>query len=301
MLIDPVDPQTMYIVNGYGTNPTIHKSTNGGVDWTALNPDPTHIVSSELFVQSIAMDPFDHSHLAVTFHEGCGASSPYSWCFSQSKDAGATWAVFSGPVTIPNWTLPAAGWVEASSISILGSSAYLIVSPDGVWYTGDAGATWTLVVAEIVNASYNGSTYIGPDGTLYIGDNAGPVFVSSPASGQTPPFAVYQAPTLPVPQPRLPYQTGLSPAVMLLANSPQVTQIIDDGVSLYAAPSPTTTGTSTSFWTALLSNTKAWTQMPDKICANNMCQGSNELAYDSVNHIIYSASGSAGLWRLVTR
>jgi photosystem II stability/assembly factor-like uncharacterized protein len=34
----------MYMNNGYGNEPTIYKSTNGGVDWTALNPDPEHLV-----------------------------------------------------------------------------------------------------------------------------------------------------------------------------------------------------------------------------------------------------------------
>jgi photosystem II stability/assembly factor-like uncharacterized protein len=298
MLIDPVDPQTLYINNGYGTNPTIYKSTNGGVDWTALDPDPTHQISSGVFVQAIAMDPYDHTHLAVTFHVGCGASSPYSWCFSRSTDAGNTWTIFDGPKSIPNWTVPDSGWIEASSISILGPSSYLVLSPDGVWYTGDGGGTWTLVVAQIDETSYAGSTHILPDGTLYIGDSPGSIFYSSAAPSESPPFALYQAPTLPVPQPRLPYQTGLSPAVMPLTGSPQVTQIIDDGVSLFASNN---LGQNAPFWTAPLANTTAWTQMPDMICANGTCRGSNELGYDSVNHIVYSANWGAGLWRLVTR
>jgi hypothetical protein len=298
MLIDPVAPATLYVNNGYGDNPTLYKSSNGGVDWTALNPDPTGEVSGGPFVQAIAMDPFDHEHLAVTFHAGCGTASPFRWCFSTSTDSGATWTVFDGPTTIPNWTVPDSGWIEATSISILGAAAYVVLSPDGVWYTGDGGGTWTLVVAQIDTTSYAGSTHILPDGTLYIGDSAGSIFYSAPAPTQTPPFAVYQAPALPVPQPRLPYQTGLSPAVMPLVGSPQVTQIIDDGVTLYGSNN---LGQNAPFWKAPLATPTAWTQMPDSICTGTVCRGSNELAYDAVHHVVYSANWGAGLWRLVTR
>jgi hypothetical protein len=41
--------------------------------------------------------------------------------------------------------------------------------------------------------------------------------------------------------------------------------------------------------------------MPDSICAGDTCRGSNEMAYDSLNHIVYSANWGSGLWRLVTR
>ena len=299
MLIDPAHPENMYINNGYGMNPTIYKSTNGGTDWTALEPDPTHqIMGGQTFVQAIAMDPFDPNHLAVTFHLGCGQSAPYKWCFSHSTDAGASWNVFNGPVTIPNWQVPDAGWIEGSSISILGPTNFMVLSPDGVWYTGDTGNTWTLVIAQIDATSYAGSTHIGPDGTLFIGDAAGSLFFSAPAPGQTPPFAVYQAPTLPVPMPRLPYLTGLSPAVTEIPNSPPVTQIVDDGVNLYAMDN---LSVGASFWTAPLAARGPWTQMPDKICVGDTCRGSNEMAYDSLNHIVYSANWGSGLWRLVTR
>jgi hypothetical protein len=165
-----------------------------------------------------------------------------------------------------------------------------------VYFTSDGGRTWTLVLAEIDNTSYAGSTHIVPDGTLVIGNSAGPLYASAPAPGHTPPFALYQAPSLPVPQPRLPFQTGLSPAVTPIMNAPQGTQIIDDGVNLYAS-----TSTNPPFWKAPLSNTTAWTHMTDAICMNNVCRGSNEVAYDAVHHVIYAANWGAGLWRLVTR
>ncbi len=296
MLIDPVEPQTLYVNNGYGSGPTLYKSVDGGVHWASLNPDPDLVVGKgSPFVQAIAIDPRDHMHLAVTFHDDCG--SPYTpWCFSRSSDGGATWKEFNGPTSVPGFTID--GWMEASSISILGPSSYIVLSPGGVYFSGDEGGTWTLVLAQIDDASYAGSTHIGPDGTLYIGDSAGTLYTSAPAPTREPPFAIYQAPMLPVPQPRLPFQTGLSPAVTALAGSPQAVAIIDDGVSLFASTSSTQ---SPPFWTAPLSDTTAWTQMPDSICVGSLCRGSNELAYDADHHIVYSASWGAGLWRLVTR
>jgi hypothetical protein len=296
MLIDPAHSEVLYINNGYGTDPTLYKSTNGGVDWTELAPDPEHVTGTGApFVQAIALDPRDGAHLAVTFHANCGA--PYTpWCFSQSPDGGATWHLFNGPTSVPGFTIT--GWMEASSISVLGSTSYLALSPGGVYFTADGGGTWTLVVAEIDATSYAGSTHVLPDGTLYIGDSGGLVFTSAAAPGHDPPFALYEAPTLPVPTPRLPFQTGLAPAVMALANSPQVTQIIDDGVSLFGSNN---LAQGASFFTAKLADPTAWTQMPDEICVGAVCRGSNELAYDSAHHIVYSASWGAGLWRLVTR
>ncbi|HEX7454108.1 MAG TPA: hypothetical protein VF294_17565, partial [Polyangiaceae bacterium] len=197
-----------------------------------------------------------------------------------------------------NWQVPDAGWIEGSSISILGATHFLVLSPDGIWYTADNGGTWTLVVAAIDTTSYAGATHITSDGTLFIGDASASVFYSDPAPTQTPPFAIYQAPSLPVPTPRLPYLSGLSPAVTEIVGSPQVTQIIDDGVNLYGIDN---LSIGASFWTAPLVAKSPWKQMPDKLCVGFVCRGSNELAYDSLNHIVYSGNWGAGLWRLVTR
>jgi hypothetical protein len=296
MLIDPSHPDVLFVNNGYGTDPTLYKSTDSGVNWTALNPDPEQVTGPGApFVQAIAMDPFDSAHLAVTFHADCGA--PYTpWCFSESSDGGATWHEFNGPTSVPGFKIT--GWMEASSISILGPSSYVVLSPGGVHFSADGGATWTLVVAEIDNTSYAGSTHILPDGTLYLGDSGGSLYYSAPAPTHAPPFALYQAPTLPVASPRLPFQTGLSPAVQPLANSPHVTQIVDDGISLFASDS---FAQAAPFYTAQLSDTTTWTQMPDKICSGDVCRGSNEMAYDVAHHVVYSANWGAGLWRLVTR
>jgi hypothetical protein len=287
MLIDPVTPATMYMNNGYGNNPTIYKSVNGGVDFKALNPDPKHLVATGggvPFVQSIAMERTNHLHLAVTFHENC-ASPLTPMCLSQSFDGGTTWTLINGPTSIPNWTID--GWLEGTAISILGSTSIILSGPAGIWYTGNSGTSWKQIVAQGFTANYAGSTHVGSNGVLFIGanNNAGPngIFTAAAASGSSPPFATASG---------LLSVTGLSKA-------PPSTVIIDDGLNLYATN--TAGDDSQPVWTAPLAAPTTWKQMPDKMCNGSTCRGSNEMAYDAVHHVIYSASWGAGLWRLVSQ
>jgi hypothetical protein len=282
LLIDPVEPSVMYMDNGYGNNPTIYKSTNGGVDWKALNPDPAKVVGTPYpFVQAIAIDPFNHSHLAVTFHENCAA--PYhGLCLSESDDGGNTWKEFNGPP-------PIQGWQEGASVNIIGPTHYIFVGPGGIWYTGDTGAQWTELATQSITASYAGATHIASDGTLYVGGGSDVLF-SPPAPNMVPPFAIGKG----------------TPSLSVLPQSPGVTFIVDDGVNLFASPGY---GSSAQeFFTAPVSAPSSWKQMPDSICGPTIgsytgqnCRGANEMAYDGIHHVVYSANWHSGLWRLVTR
>jgi photosystem II stability/assembly factor-like uncharacterized protein len=278
LLVDQTEPQTMYTANGYGNDPTIFKSSDYGVNWTALNPDPTHTLATVTnFVQAIAIDPFDHKHLALTFHDNCTAPHKVL-CFSQSTDAGDTWTVFDGPSSIPGWTI--SGWEEGASISILGKSNYVYTAGAGIWYTGDGGTTWTQIAPQYIMGSYAGTTMIAPDGTLYIGGNN--LFTSAAAAGQVPPFDLDK-----------------SKMITKLANSPNANVLVTDGVNIYAGPTPGTV--MQPYWTAPLSDPTNWTHMPDQICGHLGCRGPNEMAYDPNHHVIYSANWGAGIWRLVTQ
>jgi hypothetical protein len=275
-LIDQVEPSVMYLANGYGDSPTVYKSTNGGVDWTALNPDPAKAVGMPYpFVQSIAIDPFNHGHLAVTFHADC--SSPYNgFCLSESEDGGGTWKEFNGPSAIT-------GWLEGASINIIGPTHYIVVGSQGVWYSGDTGGHWTQLGTQWVTAPYSGVTHIGPDGTLYVGAGNS-VMYSPPAPNMVPPFAIGSG----------------TPSLSVLSQSPGVTFLVDDGVNLYATPSYGYNDQ--EFFSAPLGNLSSWKQMPDKICSpGGKCRGADEMAYDAAHHVVYAANWAAGLWRLVTR
>jgi hypothetical protein len=275
LLDDPTNAGVLYAVVGYGSY-GLYKSTDHGVDWALLDTDPTKATKSSMgFVQAIGMMPTQTQDLVVTFHSNC--SSPMSaLCLSQSSDGGGTWTVFNGP---PG----ASGWTEAATIGYLAPKTYLYLG--GVLgYTNDGGLTWTAPsfvdsmgkpMTPGAQESYAGSFDHGPDGTVYLATPGG-VFASQ---GSTP---------------------GQSWA--LLANSPQSTIVVDDGVSLYATNTWSGNGQYGNgdgqvFWTAPLAQPTQWTKMK----APASPRGGYEFAYDSAHHILYSANMIGGLWRLVTR
>jgi hypothetical protein len=158
IIIDPVDPNVMYVINGYGGPPSLFKSTDAGTDWDATFPDKG-VVAEAIggnFTQAVSMDPTDHDHLVVTFHFNCsGTYAPM--CMAESKDAGASWRIFKGP---------GSGWSEGANPIVLGSTTWLYSEGGGVHYTSDSGATW-----EKVAPGGNGQIYRAADGTMYLGSN----------------------------------------------------------------------------------------------------------------------------------
>jgi photosystem II stability/assembly factor-like uncharacterized protein len=281
LLVDPVAPATMYVDNGYGDSDTLFQSTNGGVDWAPLDIDPCG-VTAPAFSQAVAMDPNNHLHMALTFHETCGATGSKTcnvplpttpMCLSQTTDGGQTWSYINGPTSQQGLT----GWQEAASLMVLGPMSYLLLTPDnGGWLTLDGGATWKNEIATYnIYGSYAGSAHLAPDGTLYVGvSNMG--IYSSRAD------ATHQ----------------LGELWTFIVGSPAAsgaTVFVDDGVDIYMSNGGITNGH--PYYWAPLSNTATWTNMapPTDPAA------ANEFAYDAARHLIYAASIDAGLWRLHTR
>jgi hypothetical protein len=257
MMIHPDNPQILYTNNGYGNDPTIYKSTNGGVDWTALIPDPARGVQS--FVQAIAMNPDDPEHIAITFHDNCKAPLN-GLCLSYSTDGGASWHLFNGPSAL-------SGWIEAATLSILGPTNYFFAAKGG-WYTADTGKTWTKVSGDDFTASYAGSTNLAPDGTLYVaGANS-----------------LYSSRSNPI-----------GSTITKVTNGVHASVVINDGVNLFASYAWDYGGQ--PYYTAKVSNPNVWTHMPSPKCG----RGPNQMAIDTVHHIVYSANWGAGLWRLISR
>jgi photosystem II stability/assembly factor-like uncharacterized protein len=269
MQIDPNDPQTMYVANGYGGPPSLFKTTNGGVDWDDLFPPGSAVnqaTEAGSFTQAVGMDGNDPHHLVVTFHTNCkGTLAPF--CMAETKDAGATWRLFKGP--------PAAkGWSEASSVTVLGDTSWLLTSPDlyGAFYTGDSGNTWTEVIKGPIYSNYTGNAYRAPDGALYVGVANTGVFVSR-ADATHP----------------------LGSMFTQLANSPQASTLVSDGVTLFASFGWDASGQ--PMYTAPLSDTSSWTHVKTTVIG----RGSGNLVYDSAHHIVYSPNDAFGVWRVVTR
>jgi len=261
--IDWSDPNVMYVTNGYGTEPSVYKSTNGGVDWDdVFAPDGAvvHTVGPPLFTQDVAMDPADSRHLVVSFHENCTGNYAPS-CLAETKDAGATWRLFKAPTS---------GWQESANFTILGTMSFLLASPSGVFFTSDAGQSWTKVINDAAYGSYDHGAYLGPNGTLYMGAGSG-VYASDPHAGTGP----------------------IGSAWTKMANSPHGNAIVSDGVHLFVGDG---IYQGANVYRAPLSDLTTWTKMPFA-----GTRSATRFEYDPTRHVIYSANWGAGLWRLVTQ
>jgi photosystem II stability/assembly factor-like uncharacterized protein len=160
MVIDPVDPQIIYTVAGYGTN-GLFKTTNGGVDWKQIFP--ADVAASFIFngfTARVVMDPTDHLHIVATPHFTCQGNHSMG-CMLESEDGGSTWKVIENT--------PSAA--EGTGIILLDRTTWLWADPfGGLWRTTDRGASWKQV--------YKGNAW----DSIYRLKN-GTYLVSSPGQG----------------------------------------------------------------------------------------------------------------------
>ena len=151
LVIDPITPDVMYTVEGYGTS-GLWKSTNAGVDWTNVL---TPAISAAFYVggqiTGISMDPSDHTHLVIESHQGDGCTyvgpdggTIVGTCLAESTDSGTTWTL----ITLPQ------PWEEDSSVAILTRKTWLWGGFfGGLWQTADEGATWAEVSVNDAGSS----------------------------------------------------------------------------------------------------------------------------------------------------
>jgi hypothetical protein len=147
-----MQPDVLYTTNLYGKSWGVFKSTNGGVDWDPLFPTtgdvPTYAARGA-FALLISMDPTDHRHLVVAFHDGC--TGPYAPdCVAETSDSGATWRL----VSVPN---PTHG-VDGNGVVVLDTDRWLYgLDSYGEWVTLDRGAHWTQVFNDGSHRHYQSS------------------------------------------------------------------------------------------------------------------------------------------------
>jgi photosystem II stability/assembly factor-like uncharacterized protein len=272
--IDPANPKNMVMMNGYGRPPTLFRSTNGGVDWTNIFEGAAVFKAFQYggFARSFDLDPTDANHIVVAFHEPClgpvANNAPKGvTCLGESKDGGSTWQLVVGPVPVTS--------ADGGAPTVLGGPSWMYTDPSGGYYTADSGQTWKQVVTWAMSSGFypvnQGAAYFGPDGALYFGTALG--VIVSRATAANP--------------------LGASWTSIPKAHKAMV--IIGDGARLFTSWSTDTANQ--SFYVASLTNPAAFTA----VGSPSMSRGAGTVAYDPVHHLLFAASWSAGLWRMVTR
>jgi hypothetical protein len=136
--VDPIDPDVVYTNSGYGAN-GLFKSVNAGVDWTVVWPPPKQPELGKAFTYNfanvIAMDPSNHQHILLTFHESC--LPPHTqMCIAETSDGGDSWRLMDGD---PSWS-----GSEGQIIFFLDDSQSWLwgSQTNGFWTTTDGGGKW---------------------------------------------------------------------------------------------------------------------------------------------------------------
>jgi hypothetical protein len=262
MAIDPVEPDTMYVVEGYGSS-GLWKSTNAGVDWAnVLDPTITAAFYANGFITGVNIDPANHLHVVVESHGNCASGA---LCAAESLDAGSTWKLID--------MSSVGGWSENSSIAMVDKTTWLYCGLfSGFFRTSDEGATWLTVDAGGALPScnyYDPRLWQAADGRYYV-----------PAIAYTGPGLLQSAPN---------DATSWS----LVSGSPQATVLLPTEKHLILS------GRSGSFWIASQSDPTTWTALATPAAWMGNDSGIF-LAYDGVHHILYSSNWGLGLWQTVT-
>jgi len=264
LAVDPQEPETVYTNSGYGSN-GLFKSSDGGVNWTDIWSGKSQPELGKAFTYNfanvIAIDPSDHHHILLTFHEACLAPHPAT-CIVESMDAGSTWRIIDGEPTWNGNEGQVIFFLENSSTWLWGSQT------NGFWRSADSGKNWE-AIPKMTTSHLQGSQIVRTaDGS----------FFAAGADG------IWRSPDGQAANWKLVPDTG-----------PIVGGIIDTGTTLYSSTcyfggfcnprylhSPNTDGNT---WTAL-------TTSP------TLSQGGN-LGYDKAHKLLYSSNLDAGLWRVV--
>jgi hypothetical protein len=164
-VLDPVDPNVLYVNTLYGNALGIWKSTDGGVDWDQLFKDGDEVTTAatrDIF--SIDMDPADHLHLIAASHGGWASAGGGSGVI-ETRDGGATWIVHP-----PTGNMGS----EASAFFLGDGSTWIFMGnfPDvGTWRTGDSGSSF-----QRISGSYRftgSQVYRSGSGPIYVTQDAG--------------------------------------------------------------------------------------------------------------------------------
>jgi hypothetical protein len=259
-VIDPVDPTVLYALTGYGAD-GLWKTTNGGVDWDQVLP-LTAWPGVPGFLARVAIDPTNHLHLVINFHDNCSGSHA-GVCFGETTDGGMTWNVIDFPASLKN------GWAEGTGVIIVDSKKWLYANGE-LYLTVDGGGSWNKVSGTV---GPDTALFKVPGGAFYIGSGGG--VLTSPDLSQW---------------------TSIPNSGHLLQ------QVTGDGVNLYAAYGfyPPNSG-APIVWSASYQTPSHWSVLSTPGLPSPLSAGANDMDYDGDHHVLYAALQGEGMWRVVTR
>jgi hypothetical protein len=263
--VDPVDPNVLYTNSGYGSN-GLFKSTDGGVNWVDVwsgSSQPTLGKSFTYnFANVVAIDPNDHEHVLLTFHEACLPPHPAT-CIAETMDGGSTWRLIDGD---PSWN-----GNEGQVIFFLNDSKTWLwgSQTNGFYRSGDNGQTWE-AIPNMTTSHLQGSQ---------IHRTASGAFFVAGADG------VWTSPD------------GLASNWSLVPDTgPIVGGLVSDGTTMFTSTCYFGNFCNPRYLRSPETDGHTWTAIPSP----TMSQGGT-LAYDEGHHLLYSSNLDAGMWRVVVK
>jgi hypothetical protein len=263
VVIDPIEPNVLYANSLYGIN-GFFKSTNGGVDWTQVLSEEVRMYAPYGgFVGGIAIDPDDHLHVLVSWHQVCGA--PYtSACYAQTRDGGATWVMRDGD---PSWQ-----GGEGAFLDMLGGNVWLFSSAsNGLWRSTDQGESWAKI-PDVQVAHAGGQLYRSPNGDVFLGSGNG--VLHSEDAGLT--------------------------WTLLPGSGSLVSGVAGDGRNIWSSSSypynpGDRPGPHAPFMRATEGDPRSWSSFDSP----EMTSGANRMFYDPDHKLLYTANWWEGVKRVV--
>jgi len=263
LAVDPIDANIVYTNSGYGSN-GLFKSKDGGVNWTDIWSGKSQPELGKAFMYNfanvIAIDPSDHEHILLTFHEACLAPHPAT-CIVESMNGGDTWRIIDGE---PDWNGNEGQvifFMDDSKTWLWGSQT------NGFYRSADSGATWE-VIPKMTTSHLQGSQLLRTQaGAYYMAGSEG----------------IWTSPD------------GLpSTWKMIDDTGPIVGGLVSDGTNMYASTCYFTDFCNPRYLTSPETDGQTWTAMTSP----TMSMGGN-LGYDKSHKLLYSSNLDAGLWRVV--
>lgn len=263
--VDPVEPNTIYTNSGYGSN-GLFKSTDGGVNWIDIWSQKSQPELAKAFTYNfanvIAIDPSDHEHLLLTFHEACLGPHPAT-CIAESEDAGASWHLIDGE---PSWN-----GNEGQVIFFLNDSKTWLwgSQSNGFWRSEDRGEKWEQIKG--MNTSHlQGSQLVRTTtGAFYV---AGAEGIWTSPDGKASTWKLVQ-------------DTG-----------PIFGGLVSDGTTMFGSTCYFGDYCNPRYLRSPESDGQHWTQM----MSPELSQGGT-FGYDRAHKLLYSSNLAAGLWRIVAK